>query len=129
MENNNQDNLEQKDIVGLFEELKDTAFSYIDKRIKFYKLEAFEKLGIVFSLIGFLVIALIIVVGLLFFGLFGLAFFLGELMGSLAGGFGVLFLFLLLCLILVLIFQRPIRSFILNKVIIVMRKIDRNEEI
>lgn len=126
---NNQDNIKQKDLSGLFEELKDTAFEYIDKRIKYYKLEAFEKLGIVFSLIGFLVIALVLIVGLLFFGLFGLAFFLGELLGSLAGGFGILFLFLLICLIIALIFQRPIRSFILNKVIIVMRKIDRNEEI
>lgn len=121
--------LEQKDLNALFEELKSTALEYVDKRIKFYKLEAIEKLSIAFSLIGFLIIVLIIAVGLLFFGLFGLAFFIGELIGSLAGGFGILFGFLMICLILVLAFHRPIRYFILNKVILVMRKIDRNEEI
>lgn len=125
---NSNNNTEQKDFNSLFEELRINAFDYIDKRVKFYKLEAFEKLGITFSLIGFLVVILVIVIGLLFFGLFGLAFFIGELLGSLAGGFGILFIFLAICLIIAIALQRPIRRFILNKIILVMRKIDKNEE-
>ncbi len=125
----NKEKYEDKDLNLLFEDLKAEVIDYAGKKIRYYKLDAFEKLSIIASLIVFAVVVLVLVIGMLFFGLFGTAFFLGEMLNSFAAGFALLFGFLFMCLIVVVLLQKKIRRFILNKVIIIMRKIDSNEEI
>ncbi|NDV69145.1 hypothetical protein [Dysgonomonas sp. 25] len=126
MQNNN--NLKDKDLGELFESLKVEVMAYADKKFRYFKLEAYEKISFIFSLIAYATIVLVLAVGLLFFGLFGAAFFLGEMLGSFAGGFGILFGFIMVVLILIMIFHRRLRAFIMNKVIVILRKIEANED-
>lgn len=118
---------EHKDLNSLLDELKLELLSYINKRIKLFKLDAFEKGGISIATIGYGLIVAIIIGTILFFSLFGLAFFLGELLDSPAAGFGILALFALFVLLLVIMNGKRLRSFILNKAIVFMQKLDRNE--
>lgn len=129
MQNSEQNEYKDKDFNILFEELKVELLDYADKKFNYFKLSAYEKISIVFALLAFAGIVAILGVGLLFFGLFGLAFFIGELLNSFAAGFGILFAFILLILIVLLVFNKPLRHFIMNKAIIIIRKVEANEDI
>lgn len=129
MQRKNSDRYDDKDLNVLFEDLKVEVLDYVVKKIRYFKLDAFEKIGIIASLLGFAVIVLVLAMGMLFFGLFGAAFFLGEILNSFAAGFGILFGAIFLCLIIIVLCQKGIRRFLLNKAIVLMRKIDSNEEI
>lgn len=119
---------EDKDLNTLFEDLKDEVIDYVNKKFRYFKLYTFEKISIILSLIGLAIVVLILTIGMLFFGLLGIAFLIGEILNSFAGGFGILFGCMFLCLILVVIFQKKIRRFLMNKAIILMRKIESDEE-
>lgn len=116
-----------KDFNTLLEEVKLELLSYIDKRVRLFKLEAFEKVGISVSKLGYSLIVCLIFASFLFFVLIGLAFFIGELLNSQAAGFGILALFSLLVLVIILICGKKLRSYILNKTIVFMQKVDENE--
>ncbi|MFT3993916.1 MAG: hypothetical protein QM660_06385 [Dysgonomonas sp.] len=122
---NNQD--KDKDCVSLLDEIKLELLDYIDKRVRLFKLDAFEKIGITTSTLGYGLIVSVIISAFLFFMLFGLAFFIGELLNSLAAGFGILALFSILVLVIILLNGKRLRSFILNKTIVFLHKIDKNE--
>lgn len=122
------DRYEDKDLNTLFEDLKDEVIDYVNKKFRYFKLYTFEKISIILSLIGLAIVVLILTIGMLFFGLLGIAFLIGEILNSFAGGFGILFGCMFLCLIFVVIFQKKIRRFLMNKAIILMRKIESDEE-
>ncbi len=122
------DRYEDKDLNSLFEDLKDEVIDYVNKKFRYFKLYTFEKISIILSLIGLAIVVLILTIGMLFFGLLGIAFLIGEILNSFAGGFGILFGCMFLCLIFVVIFQKKIRRFLMNKAIILMRKIESDEE-
>lgn len=124
MLNNSENN---KDLSSLLEGLKIELLDYIEKRFKLFKLECFEKGGIGASVLIYSLITVIILGFISFFFLFGMAFFIGELLGSLAAGFGILTLFSLLVLLIILACGKRIRKFILNKTIIFLTKVDKNE--
>lgn len=123
----NSDN-KDKDLTVLFDDLKADILDYAAKKINYIKLGVYEKISIAFSLLAFGAVIAILIAGLLFFALFGLAFFLGELLNSLAAGFGILFVFVMFVLIILLIFNRKIRRFIMNKTILIIRKMEDNED-
>lgn len=122
------DRYEDKDLNTLFEDLKDEVIDYVNKKFRYFKLYTFEKISIILSLIGLAIVVLILTIGMLFFGLLGIAFLIGEILNSFASGFGILFGCMFLCLIFVVIFQKKIRRFLMNKAIILMRKIESDEE-
>lgn len=123
------DNLDKNEsLQTLLEDIKLELLSYINRRVRLFKLDAFEKGGITASSLGYGLIILIIVGTILFFTLIGLAFFLGELLNSQWAGFGIMALFSLLVLIIVILCGKRIRSSVLNKTIAFFRKLDANEE-
>lgn len=122
-----QNKTNDKDLSSLLEDIKLELLGYVNKRIKYLKLDSFEKGSIVASSIGYSLIVAIIAGTIIFFSLLGLAFFLGELLDSQAAGFGVLALFSLLILIVVLICRKRLKSFLLNKTITFLNKLDKNE--
>ncbi len=119
---------EEKSLGILIEEIKLDLLSYINRRIRLFKLDSFEKIGLSASGLGYGLIIIAIVAVILFFGLIGMAFFLGELFNSLAVGFGIMTLFSLFVLLLVVLFRKKIQQSILQNTIRFMRKIDTNEE-
>ena len=124
MQNNPETN---KDLSGLLDDLKLELLSYINKRLRLFKLDAFEKGSISASLLGYGLILLVILAFFLFFALFGLAFFLGELLNSLAAGFGILAGFSILVLFIVILNGKRLRTFLLNKTIVFLQKVDQND--
>jgi len=112
----------------LLEEIKLELLNYINRRVRLFKLDAFEKGGIASSILGYGLIVFIIVGVMLFFTLIGLAFFLGELLNNQSAGFGIMALFSLLVLIIVFLNGKRIRRSILYKTIAFFRKLDANDE-
>lgn len=121
-------NLSDKDLSTLLEEVKLELLSYINSRIRLFKLSSFEKLGISASIMGYGLIVAIVAGFILFFSLFGLAFAIGQMLNNQAAGFGIMALFSLLVLIGVLLSGKGIKRFILNKTIIFIRKVDKADE-
>lgn len=118
---------QERDLGTLLEDLKLELLGYVEKRLRLFKLDAFEKGSISASLLGYGLIVIVIIGFILFFLLFGLAFFIGELLGSQAAGFGILALFSLLVLLIVILCGKRLRTYILNKTIIFLQKVDKND--
>ncbi len=123
---NNSD--QDRGLNTLLEEFKLELLSYINRRLRLFKLDTFEKLSISASALGYGLIVLLIIAVILFFLLIGLAFFIGELFNSLAAGFGIMALFSLLVLLIVILSRKKIKRSLLDSTIIFFRKIDANDE-
>lgn len=117
-----------KSLNTLVEEIKLELLSYINRRVRLFKLDSYEKLSISASAVGYGLIVLAILAVLIFFVLIGLAFFIGELLSSLAAGFGIMALFSLLVLFIVFLARKVIKNTILNSTISFFRKLDANDE-
>ncbi len=117
-----------KDLGTLFQDVKQELTSYINSKIKVFKLTSYEKISKSASFMGYGLIVLIILSVFLFFILLGAAFFIGELLDSLAKGFGVMALFSLCVLLLVFLFRKQIKRGILNKTINFLRKVEEDED-
>ncbi|MDR1881734.1 MAG: hypothetical protein LBR26_03005 [Prevotella sp.] len=121
------DNDADKSLNTLVEKIKLDLLSYINRRIRLFKLDAFEKLSISASVAGYGLMVLSIVAVLMFFVLIGLAFFIGELFDSLAAGFGIMALFSLFVLLFVFLCRRKIKESILNGTINFFRGLEDDE--
>ncbi|MDR0825165.1 MAG: hypothetical protein LBN74_08735 [Prevotella sp.] len=122
----NQDN--NKSLNTLIEEIKVELLSYINRRLRLFKLDAFEKVSISASSLGYGLIVLAIVAVILFFVLIGMAFFIGELLNSQAAGFGIMALFSLLVLLIIVLCRKKIKQSILHATIIFIRKVEADED-
>ncbi len=121
-------NSEDKNLNIALGDIKLELLSYINRRIRFFRLDAYEKLSISASILGYGLIVFCIVAVMLFFILLGIAFFIGELLDSQAAGFGVMALFSLLVLLIVFLLRKKIKKSLLNKTIMFIRKVEANEE-
>lgn len=126
MPNNTED--KEKDLNTLFGDIKQELLSYINLRLKLFKLSSYEKMSKSASYMGYGLIVLVILSFILFFVLLGMAFFIGELLGSLAKGFGVMALFSLLVLVIVFFLREKIKKAILYKTINFLRKVESDED-
>ncbi|MBK5720073.1 hypothetical protein JGH11_04230 [Dysgonomonas sp. Marseille-P4677] len=117
-----------KSLNTLVEEIKVDLLSYINRRVRLFKLDSYEKLSISASVAGYGLIVLAILSVLIFFVLIGLAFFVGELLDSLAAGFGIMALLSLIVLFIVFLCRNIIKETILNNAINFFRKLDANDK-
>jgi len=117
-----------KNLSSLLEDLKPELLSYINRRLRLFKLDAYEKVSISASILGYGLIVFSILLVASFFILLGLAFFLSELLNSQAAGFGIMALASLLSLLIVFLCRRKIKHNILNHTIKIIRKVEANEE-
>lgn len=117
-----------KNLSTVLEDLKLELLSYINRRIRLFKLDAYEKASISSSILGYGLIVFSIILVTLFFILLGLAFFVGELLNSQAAGFGIMALFSLFVLFIVFLCRKKIKRSILNHTIKIIRKVEANEE-
>ena len=123
-----EDSLNNKDLQAYFEQLKQDLSSYINKRIKLFRLRSYEKISITSSYIVYSLIVIILLFNIFFLFLLVLGFFLGECLNSNAAGFGVLILFTILILIIYMLNAKKIRGYITNKVVTVIKKIESDEQ-
>lgn len=118
----------ETDLRTLLDSLRLELSGYINKRFRLFKLDAFEKGSIALSYIVYGLIVFIVFLSILFFFLFGLAFWLGDLLGNNSAGFALLFLLSIIALLIILAFGKRIKRYVLMKAIALMRKIDANDE-
>jgi hypothetical protein len=124
MQNNSHSNNDLQDYV---DEIKNDLSDYLAKRLELFKLTAYEKTSVACSYIVYTLIICLLVSNILFLALLVLGFYLGEYLGSYAAGFGVLALLSVFLLLLFACFAGKFRRFITNKVINVIRKIEKDE--
>lgn len=117
-----------RDLNTVIQELKLELLTFINRRIRLFKLDAYEKLSKSASFIGFSMILIAVVAMIVFFISIGLAFFFGELLNSLAAGFGIMALFSLLVLLVIFLFRKRVKQFLLNKTILFIRKVEDDED-
>ncbi|GEM_PF-650704 len=117
-----------KSLSTLIEEIKLELLGYINSKGRLIKLDLYEKSGILASAMGYGLIVLSILAVFIFFLFIGLAFFIGELLNSLAAGFGIMALFSLLLLLIVFLSRKMIKNAILNFTITFIRKLEANDE-
>lgn len=115
-------------LSSLLEDIRLELLSYINKRIRLFKLDSYEKVSISASILGYGLIVASIISFALFFILLGLAFLIGEILGSLAAGFGIIALFSLFLLLVVFLFRGKIKGFILSGTIKIIRKMETDEK-
>ncbi|GAB6012018.1 hypothetical protein [Viscerimonas tarda] len=122
------DNQIDNDLQSYFEQIKADLSNYILKRIELLKLQSYEKIAVSGSYIAYSLIILVLIFNIFFLFLLALGFFLGEYLHSYALGFGVLVLVSLVVLPIYALNAKRFRRFIANKVISVIRKIEKDEE-
>lgn len=119
---------EDQDLEGLFNSTKNDLSSYIEKRIDILKLRIYEKASISSSYIVYGLIIFIFIFTIFFLGLIALGFFVGEMLGSNAAGFGILILVTLAILLCFVFSAKRIRMSITNLVIRIIQKIESDED-
>ena len=120
-------NLENKDFKDYYDQIKEDLSGYISKRLELFKLSAYSKTSMAVSTIAYSLIVSLMVFAIFLIFLFVLGFFFGELLGSLAGGFGVLILLSILILVIFIMNGRRVRGFIGNKIIQIIKQMEEDE--
>lgn len=118
----------EKNLSGWFEDLKPELLGYINKRIRLFKLDSYEKVSIAASILGYGLIVFSIILVILFFSLMGMAMFVGEMVKNPAAGFGIMALFSLVSLGIISLFRRKIKHAILLLTLRIIRKVEANGE-
>lgn len=109
--------MEEKTVTSLFEDMKSDVTSYVTNSAGILKLEVFEKLSKGAATTSYLVVLLYFVFLALGLALFTLGFYLGEVLGSLWKGFGVVALGAVFITLLMLLLKKTIKCTITNSVV------------
>lgn len=118
----------ETNLSGWFEDLKPELLGYINKRIRLFKLDSYEKVSIAASILGYGLIVFSIILVILFFTLMGMAMFIGEMVKNPAAGYGIMALFSLVSLGIISLFRRKIKHAILLLTLRIIRKVEANGE-
>lgn len=118
----------EKDISVLLEEIKLELLSYVNKRVRLVKLDSFEKGSKITSTLGYGLIVAFVLGAIIFLSLLALGFLLGELLNSLAAGFGILAGFSILVLFVILLCRGRLKLYFMNHTINFLNKLDKDDE-
>lgn len=119
---------DKKDFETLFDDTQSELKQYIEKRLESLKLRAYEKTALTGSFIVYGLLIMQTALFIFFLILFTLGFFLGELLNSTAAGFGILIAISLLILFIFVLSGKVARRRIINLIITLIRKIEKDEE-
>jgi len=117
-----------KKVSTLFEEMRDDVGKFIKSTLELGKLEAFEKLSLGSSAFLYgLILAGAGTIALLFV-LVSAGIYLGELLGSLWMGFGIVAAFTLLVVFILLLVRKPIQRSFTNSIVRFLLKQDDKDD-
>jgi hypothetical protein len=120
--------MEEKKVSTLFEEMRDDVGKFIKSTLELGKLEAFEKLSLGSSAFLYgLILAGAGTIALLFL-LVSAGIYLGELLGSLWMGFGIVAAFTLLVVFILLLVRKPIQRSFTNSIVRFLLKHDDKDD-
>lgn len=95
----------------------ETIKEYASKRIDLLKIEATEKASISAGVITYLIVSLVAFAFFIILFNFGVAFYIGKVLGETSYGFLIVAGFYLLIMIIIMIFKKRIINMIADKVI------------
>jgi membrane protein YdbS with pleckstrin-like domain len=111
--------------ANYFQDTKKKIKQYIDQRILLLRLQATKKISNITAGLVTVVVIVIVALLLIIFASFTAGYWLAEITGSLAAGFGIVALFYLIVFLFVILFLRKIlRNFFINKFIEFFNKKD-----
>lgn len=108
--------------------MKDDAVIYMEHRLQHLRLSFLERLSKSSSLLALGLIIAFLGFSAFCFALIALGFFLGDIFGSYALGFGTVSLFWLLFLVVILLLREPIKDYFLNRTVRLLYKIDKEDK-
>lgn len=119
---------EYNNFKELIDESKADLSGYIEKRLEFFKLTAYEKTANMFSRI--LYSSVIIAFALILFFLFLLTtgLYIGKALQNYPAGFGILILFILLLMVIVILCRKPLKRLLIDITLKAINKIENDED-
>lgn len=116
--------MEEKKVSTLFEEMRDDIGKYINSTLELGKLEAYEKLSIGSSTFLYsLILAGVCFIAVIFI-LVTAGLYLGDLLGSLWLGFGIIAVFALLVVFILILIKKQLQKNFTNSIISFLLKQD-----
>lgn len=125
MQNKSDSNIDLKEQI---DDLKKDLSDYVEKRAELFKLTSYEKLAQSGSFIAYSLMVLFLVFNIFFLVMLGLAYYVGDHIKNVALGFGILIVISTIVLVVFTMLAKPFRRYIVNKIISILQKIERNEE-
>lgn len=89
---------------GIIDKIK----SYLELKLDIYRLEVIERISIIMSFIGFMMIAMFMAVAIFIVVGLGLGLYIGGLIGSITGGYFITAGIYCLFMILLILLKKPI---------------------
>ncbi len=122
--------MEEKKVSTLFEEMRDDVTNYITNSLELGKLAAFEKISKGSSNISYFIVIGVVVFIAVFMLLITLALYLGQLLGNMWAGFGIVSAAMLLILLVLILTKKSFKSSVTNKVVtFLMEQDDENDKV
>ncbi|MDR3261977.1 MAG: hypothetical protein LBT78_09120 [Tannerella sp.] len=117
----------KKDSEQFFQELKQDIARYAGLKVELLKLGAYERMGIVISILSYSLILLILVFFLTLFIFIALGFFLSSWFHSMGIGFSIIAVLYLLIISGIVLFREKIRTAIQNLVLAALTTNDNSK--
>lgn len=118
----------EKDLQDLFTITKDNVSKYIDLRLKLLKIETYEKVGKVSSVLLLILLILFIVFFAVLFLFMGLGYYLGQVLGNQSLGMALIGGLYLILLISVILYRNKIMNNLFNLFVSELMKDDDGEK-
>lgn len=109
--------MEDKKVSTLFEGMRDDVTNYVTDTLEIGKLTAYEKISKGSSIISYFVVIGVVCCIALFMLLVTLALYLGQLLGNIWAGFGIIAGVTLLILLVLVLAKKSFKSIVANRVV------------
>lgn len=120
--------MEEKKVSTLLEEMKNDISNFVSSSLELGKLEMYEKVSLGSATIIYGLVVAGIALSAFFFTLVTAALYLGELLGSLWMGFGIVALFSILIMLIIILLKKYFKNNITNGVIRFLMSQDDNDK-
>lgn len=114
----------EKDAEQIFQKLKEDLSTYVELKVELLKLTAYERMGKFFSALSYGLILLFLAFFSILFVFLALGFFLGDLLGTVAGGFAIVALLYMVIFAIIIYNKKKIQLAIINEVIVILTTIE-----
>ena len=115
------------DTETFFRELKRDISAYVESKAELLKLNAYERIGKVISVLSYSLVLLILTFFLTLFLFIALAFFLSDLLHSMGAGFVIVAVLYLLIICALVLYRERFQAFVLNTVIAALTANENNK--
>lgn len=118
----------EKDLGQIFNELKDDVTAFVELKIEFLKLTAYERAGKIVSSLSYILALIVLAIFATLFLFLALGFLLGEWLGSVAAGIAIVGGIYLIIIGILIMSKKWFSEKIMNSVISALNNEDGDED-